>query len=242
MTRGCDREPALGLVLSCEHGGARVPAAARPWFESAAAQRALGSHRGHDAGALAIARVMARVLGAPLLEHTVSRLVVDTNRSIGHRALHAEFLRGAPDELRARLVELHWRPHRERVRAAVDEALADGGTVLHVGAHSFTPRLGGVDRRCDVALLYDPSRPAERELARAWLAALGERRPDLRLRRNFPYRGTADGLTTALRRALGPCYLGIELEVAHGTARDPGIARDLAESLTTIRCRTPGRC
>jgi len=233
VTRGSARGAARALVLSCEHGGARVPAAARPWFGGAAARRALESHRGHDAGALAIARAMSDRLGAPLLEHTVSRLVVDTNRSLGHPALHAEYLRGAPDELLARLVEAHWRPHRERVRGAVDAALAEGATVLHVGVHSFTPRLDGVDRRCDVALLYDPSRTAERELAGAWLAALSERRPDLRLGRNFPYRGTADGLTTTLRRALGPRYLGIELEVSTRTAREPDIAEDLARSLAT---------
>jgi hypothetical protein len=34
------------------------------------------------------------------------------------------------------------------------------------------------------------------------------------VRRNRPYRGAADGLTTHLRRKLGPRYLGIELEVS----------------------------
>ena len=36
----------------------------------------------------------------------------------------------------------------------------------------------------------------------------------LRVRRNYPYRGYADGLTTHLRRRhRGRCYLGIEIEV-----------------------------
>lgn len=219
------------LVLSCEHGGARVPAAARTWFASAGARRALASHRGHDAGALAIARVLAERLAAPLVAHTVSRLVVDTNRSLEHPSLHAEFLAEAPPAVRGRLVDVHWRPHRERVRAAVEAALAAEGAVLHVGVHTFTPRLAGVDRRCDVALLYDPAREAERALARAWLTALRARRPDLRLRRNHPYRGTSDGLTTTLRRALGPRYLGIELEVSTRTARESALADELAHSL-----------
>jgi len=37
--------------------------------------------------------------------------------------------------------------------------------------------------------------------------------PGLRVRRNYPYRGAADGLTTHLRRQLGPRYLGVELEI-----------------------------
>ena len=38
--------------------------------------------------------------------------------------------------------------------------------------------------------------------------------PDLRLRRNYPYRGRSDGLTAALRRRHpDAAYVGIELEV-----------------------------
>ena len=35
----------------------------------------------------------------------------------------------------------------------------------------------------------------------------------MHVRRNYPYSGTADGLTTDLRAGFGPRYLGIEIEV-----------------------------
>jgi hypothetical protein len=44
------------------------------------------------------------------------------------------------------------------------------------------------------------------------------------VRRNYPYRGAADGLTTSLRRKLNtPRYLGIEIEVNAGMLRETGI-------------------
>lgn len=223
------------LLLSCEHGGARVPADLRAAFRGAAG--ALASHRGQDLGALELARRLARETGAPLVATSVSRLVVDANRSLGHPGLFSEWSRTLPPAGREALVARYWRPQRERVERAALELSAGGGRVVHVGVHSFTPRWRGRARRADVALLYDPSRPLERALAARWLRELGALRPQLRLRRNYPYRGAADGLTTSLRQRLAPRrYLGLELEVSQSFPTGPGRAwralqSDLARSL-----------
>jgi predicted N-formylglutamate amidohydrolase len=100
--------------------------------------------------------------------------------------------------------------------------------------HSFTPVLDGRVRDVDVGFLYDPSRTPERDFVTAWIAALRERDPTLRLRRNQPYRGTSDGLTTSLRQRFDATrYLGIELEISqafpHG---DPARWRHLRHTLT----------
>jgi predicted N-formylglutamate amidohydrolase len=80
--------------------------------------------------------------------------------------------------------------------------------------HSFTPVLKGEVRRADVAFLYDPASQVERDLCDGWSSRLKLARPDLRVRRNYPYRGTDDGFTTALRAEFGERkYAGIELEV-----------------------------
>ena len=86
--------------------------------------------------------------------------------------------------------------------------------MIHVSTHSFTPELDGLVRTADVGLLYDPSRDAERDFSARWQDAIARRDPGLRVRRNYPYRGSADGLTTALRRRFpGDGYAGIELEI-----------------------------
>ena len=108
-----------------------------------------------------------------------------------------------------------------------------------LSVHSFTPRFQGVTRDVDVGLLYDPRRPAERALCTEWIALLRARAPELRLRRNQPYRGDSDGLTTHLRGVLGARYLGVELEVsqrfpAGAAARWRALRRLLTSTLADL--------
>ena len=235
----------LALLITCEHGGNRVPAAYRALFsEGAGAARALASHRGWDPGALPLARELARRLDAPLLACTTTRLVVDTNRSVGRPGLFSEWTRGLPAEERDAIVARWWQPHRSRVEELVRSRVRGRARVLHLAVHSFTPRWKGRTRAIDVGLLYDPARAGERTFVTGWLEALRERRGDLRLARNRPYRGNADGLTTWLRTRFGdPRYLGIELEVSQRFPLGPGTAwqrlrRDLGRSLEEA---LPGR-
>ena len=98
------RKP-VALVLSCEHAGHRIPAPYRKLFRGK--QRELRSHRGWDPGAIELARAMARETGAPLLANTVSRLVVETNRSVGPK-LFSEFTRTLTRDEKKKLVECMW--------------------------------------------------------------------------------------------------------------------------------------
>ncbi len=200
------------LVLSCEHGGNRVPGRYRGLFAGAAP--VLASHRGWDPGALKLAEHLSRRFGAPLHASRVTRLLVELNRSPGHPRVFSEYSRVLGLDERRRLLARHYLPHREALRAAVDEQVRSGRRVLHLAVHTFTPVLGAEVRRADVGLLYDPGRPGEVELSRRWQRALRAREPGLRVRRNYPYRGTADGVTTWLRREFpADRYLGVELEV-----------------------------
>ena len=203
---------ATHYLITCEHGGNRVPARYRALF--AGSGDALSTHRGYDPGALALARDMAGALAAPLIVSTVSRLLVDLNRSPGHPRLHSEAVRHAPAALRREIVERCYRPYRARAEAAVAAVVARGGRVIHVSSHSFTPVLDGAVRNADVGLLYDPARPGEVALCRAWQRALASHVPTLRVRRNYPYRGVSDGLCAWLRRRFPPgAYVGVELEI-----------------------------
>lgn len=227
--------PEPALLLTCEHGGNQVPARYRSLF--AGQEALLASHRGWDPGALALARLLAKELDAPLLTCETTRLLADPNRSRGHRALFSEFTLPLPRAERQAILDTHWQPHRQAVQHAAADLLARHGAVLHLAVHSFTPVLGDRERAMDLGLLYDPARPREAKLAKAWQAILHDAAPDLRVRRNAPYRGAADGLATALRRILGSAYLGIELEASQGLFPNPHAApRDLARTLAdTLR-------
>lgn len=203
---------ATAFVITCEHGGNRVPARYRPLF--AGHEELLDSHRGYDPGALVLARQLARALGAPVVASMTSRLVIDLNRSLGHPRLHAPQIREAPAALRREIELRYYRGYRRRVERLVDAALARGQRVIHISSHSFTPVLDHHVRQADIGLLYDPSRPGERRLCERWLATLRHHAPGLVIRRNYPYTGKSDGLCTFLRRRIPPeLYVGIELEI-----------------------------
>ena len=198
------------------------------------------SHRGWDAGALELGRQMADAFGVPLHAATTTRLLIDLNRSIGHRQLFSEITRPLSPEHRREIVDRYYRPHRQAVEADIDRHIESGARVIHVASHSFTPTLDGVERRADVAWLYDPRRHAESVFVRDWLMELARRAPGLRLRRNYPYQGRGDGLTASLRkRHPDESYVGIELEVNQGLVERGGAPWDglrakLIDSLAEI--------
>ena len=200
---------APGFVITCEHGGNEIPAAYAALFDQHHAL--LLTHRGYDPGALLMANDLSKAFDAPLVCATVSRLLVDLNRSIGNPTLHFE---AVPVALHPDILQTHYVPYRTEAERVVRQAIADHGRVIHISSHSFTPELNGEVRRADIGLLYDPARPGEVALAAQWKAALKTQACDLVVRRNYPYQGKGDGLASWLRRHLSPdVYVGIELEI-----------------------------
>jgi predicted N-formylglutamate amidohydrolase len=200
------------FLITCEHGGNRIPAPYRRLFRGYEAL--LKTHRGYDFGALTMARELAASFAAPLVASTVSRLLVDLNRSLGHPQVFSSATRAATESQRAQIVEKHYLPYRLRVEHLVGQAVSAGRRVVHLSAHSYTPELDGHLRRADVGLLYDPCRSGETALCARWKTVLNESAPDLRVRRNYPYAGKGDGLTAHLRGCFASeVYLGVELEV-----------------------------
>jgi predicted N-formylglutamate amidohydrolase len=202
------------LVITCEHGGNRIPARYRHLFSAAAARTVLDTHRAYDAGALTLARDLSSTLRAPLFAANTSRLLIDLNRSAGHQHLYSEFTGDCTNEIRRDLIDNCYLPYRTSIETYIAQAVACDCRVIHLSSHSFTPVLNGDERNADIGLLYDPARRVEAMICRCWQAALRERSPDLKTRLNYPYSGKADGFTSYLRRKFTPAeYVGIEIEI-----------------------------
>ncbi|MHA7832932.1 MAG: N-formylglutamate amidohydrolase [Algiphilus sp.] len=194
-----------GVVVSCEHAAHALP----PAYRDLVPEAVCNSHRGWDAGALDLAEALADTLDAPLHTGQYSRLLVDLNRSTHHRQLFSTAVKALDPTERAAIVARHYQPFRRAVRDDVEARLP----CLHLSVHSFTPCLDGVPRHTDIGLLYDPHRPLERTLAAELVRAL-RAEGVWTVHRNQPYRGRADGHTTALRRQLpATTYAGIEIEI-----------------------------
>lgn len=199
------------IIFSCEHGGNDVPEAYRYLFKGHRAL--LDSHRGWDPGALALARAISNQLNLPLYFSTVSRLLVELNRSLHHPNLFSGLTKNLPEEDKQNILTYYYFPHRQKVESEIRKMISEGDEVVHLSIHSFTPIFNSVERHCHLGLLYDPQRVSEKKFARQWKIAILKEAPELIVRFNYPYLGKADGFTSYLRKQFNRNYTGIELEV-----------------------------
>lgn len=221
------------VIITCEHASCAVPPAFKSLFRGQA--RVLRSHRGYDPNSIELATILATQLNCKLFQGTVSRLLVETNRSLGHHLLFSEFTRSLCESERQRLLDEYYVPYRAAVERAIRSNVRNQRCVLHLGIHTFTPVVDGKPRETDIGLLYDPARGGEAALMKTWQRQLSQRCPELRTRRNYPYQGRSDGFTTELRNKFGPAaYLGIEIEVRNSLRPTSATWHKLAATLASL--------
>ncbi|MBN2509375.1 MAG: N-formylglutamate amidohydrolase [Spirochaetales bacterium] len=202
----------VNLICSCEHGGNRVPFRFRKLFKGR--RELLKSHRGYDLGVAPVYRRMTRRFGCSGVSSSMTRLLIDQNRTEGNSSLFPALAGPLEPSDRAWLL----RKHRSYV-AALDsriQAALSRGPVLHVSFHSFTPVFEGRRRELDFGILFDPSSIQEQNAADALYEAVSPC-SELTVRYNEPYLGTDDGMCTLFRsRYARRGYAGLELEFNQG--------------------------
>lgn len=214
MTEGKPNSPeaTVAVVVTCEHGGNCIPEPYGPLFKNAAT--VLDSHRGWDPGAMQLADLFGTELNVPVYSATVSRLLVELNRSLDNPQLFSEFTDLVDSESKDKILQQHWYPYRTTVEKTISRLVEAGQRVLHLSVHSFTPIWNGTPRPTDVGLLFDPARSLEADFCQRWQVALCADVPLLTVHHNAPYSGTDDGFVTALRNQFSADrYVGLELEV-----------------------------
>ncbi len=220
------------FVLVCEHASNAIPDALTNLGLTAAV---LDTHVAWDAGALTVARAMARLLDAPLVAPRVSRLVVDCNRApdapdaIPVRSETVDIPGNAnlDDGRRRERFEKYYAPFHDALTACLDARASGPRPPVLLTVHSFTPVYAGVKRDVQLGVLHD----ADARFADALLAAANAEFT-LDIRRNEPY-GPRDGVTHTLaahgiRRGLLNAMIEIrnDLVASHDARR--GMAARLA--------------
>ena len=180
-------------VLTCDHASNFLP----PEFDSLGLpQSELSRHIAWDIGVLPVARRMAQMLDAVLVETCVSRLVLDCNRALNSPGLiptvseTTEIPGNAvlSDAERQARIDRLWRPFHDAIDAVIEKRLARGQECRLVSVHSFTPIYKGVARPWQVGIIHDE----DTRLALPLLAAL-ERSGEVTVAANEPY-SPADGV------------------------------------------------
>jgi predicted N-formylglutamate amidohydrolase len=206
------------LLMTCEHAVSTVPAIHGHLFQEQ--PQLLQTHRGLDIGANDIALQLSKTFGCDYVSASITRLLIDCNRSLKHPACFSEFTKSLPQAEKQQLIEQYYLPYRQHVESLIQQHIAKGHQVFHLSIHSFTPIYNGKPRNASIGLLYDPKRHGEKEVAREWYGILTEQ-TNYRIRFNYPYLGSSDGFTTYLRTQYSEKdYLGIEVEVNQALVED----------------------
>lgn len=158
-----NREGGSSFVLTCDHASNFLPAA---YGKLGLDASELSRHIAWDPGALPVAARMAELLGAPLVESRLSRLLIDCNRPLDAPDLIPAISESTPipanaglsQEERGRRIALAWTPFHDAVDAVIEERLARGLKTMLVSIHSFTPIYRGKSRPWQIGIIHDEDR------------------------------------------------------------------------------------
>jgi len=181
----------------------------------------------HDQPAAYVANRLAEQLKVPLLVNRYSSDLIDVSHALHHRQLFPPQTRNWSPLERQGLIETIYDPYRSTVKQAIQSGLDRWGYLIHLSIRSFDIRNKGKLQRADAGLLYDPACDHEVDLCLDLVDELYEEVPMLRVRRNYPSRGTTDRLTKAMRSEFAnENYYGIELMLNRAWVGRPLPIRD----------------
>jgi len=217
-------DPALGLILVCDHASNRVPA---DYGDLGLSTTEFERHIAYDPGAAAVTRALAARLGIPAVMSTFSRLVIDPNRGEGDPTLIMQLSDGAviagnagvdDAERNRRIVELY-NPYHAAITSLIEESFDASVVPAIVSIHSFTPVWRGNIRPWHVGVLWDSdprlAGPLVSALAADEALVVGDNEPySGTLKNDTLYRhATSRGLAVALielRQDLIADHAGVE--------------------------------
>lgn len=210
------------FVLICEHASRQMP---RRLGKLGLPDAELERHIAWDIGAEPVARLLSRLMDAPLALQRYSRLAYDCNRppeSPGAMAELSELTaipgnQGLTAADRLARIEGLYRPFHDGVSRLLDARAAAGVKTLVVSIHSFTPVYKGNRRSVELGILHDRDTALASKLIKSF--------PNIDARLNEPY-GPKDGVMHTLNMhgfARGLPHAMIEIRndlVADGRGQD----------------------
>lgn len=145
------------VVLVCDHAANRMPRRLKNLGLNA---QQLADHISWDPGAANVARALSKLLDAPLVLSSYSRLVIDCNRPLQSPESIAEQSAGITipgnqqlsQQQREQRIATFFQPYHQAIAQLLD-ARAVATTAL-LSIHSFTPTLNGQQRPWQMGVSY----------------------------------------------------------------------------------------
>lgn len=188
------------FVLVCDHASNRFP---EKYGDLGLTSIERLSHIAWDPGALALSRALSERLDAPLVQSTVSRLIIDCNRDLTAPDLVwtlSESTRiaaneGLDAEERQYRIDHFHRPFHASISTLLEARRHAGRETVLVCVHSFTPVYLGVARPWPIGVLHG----ADQRFSTALTEALRDEDPALNLGWNEPY-AALNGVTLTIEK------------------------------------------
>jgi len=188
------------LVLLCDHASNYFP----PPYDHClgVSEDDKSAHISWDPGALGVAKALSKLLDAPLIYTTVSRLVIDCNREEDREDLTPSLSelteisgnRNLTEDERTFRLNLVHRPFHTAIEKVLNQRAERGQPSAVVSIHTYTPVYKGQQRPWEIGLISEN----DRSLADPVLADLNAR-GDLTVGDNEPY-APSDGVYYTIRR------------------------------------------
>ncbi|WP_349236670.1 MULTISPECIES: N-formylglutamate amidohydrolase [unclassified Devosia] len=188
------------FVIVCDHASNRIP---ERYGDLGLSQVQRLSHIAWDPGALAVSRALSDALDAPLVQSTVSRLVIDCNRALDAPDLIWTLSEATPilangnldeAERQFRISHFH-QPYHASIHTLLEARRHAGREAVLVCVHSFTPVYHGVARPWPIGLIHG----SDQRFTRALYDALKAEDPELNVGWNLPY-AAQSGVTLTLEQ------------------------------------------
>lgn len=220
----------MKLFITAEHAGNEIPKEFKKLFLGK--KTLLASHQGYDLGTYDLFKDLKKIADFSAIQK-ISRLVIECNRSIGHKNLFSNIIKPCDAMTKQSIIDNYYSDYRNSIEHAIRNEIVSKHSVLHISLHSFTPELNNHIRNNDIGLLYDPKSKDEKEFCKKFKTYFQKENPDLKIRYNYPYLGISDGFTSYLRKKFPTNYLGIEFEINQKLVKNFAFPKDLKNSLKT---------
>ncbi|MBV1686125.1 N-formylglutamate amidohydrolase [Novosphingobium sp. G106] len=223
------------FLLLGDHAGNLVP---ERLDNLGLAAQELSRHIALDIGVSRLGQRLSAILDAPFVEQRYSRLVIDCNRQVGHGGSIAQVCDGTaiPGNIGLSLrsaqerIDAIFLPYHAAIAGLLAERNAAGRATILVSLHSFTPRLGEIDRPWEIGVLHSEGNT---RFAQAVLASL-QSIEGLTIGDNEPYRMDETDFTVP-SHAFAAKIPYVELEIRQNEIFDERgwerIARILAQAM-----------
>lgn len=200
------------LILSCQHAANDVPEAYTALFKGH--KGILETHEAVDVHAREITLHLHEVLGVKYTLTSITRLLIDCNRSLIHQRCFSKITKTLSPSEKQALIDQYYRPFQQQTHDLIQANIAQDNQVLHLSINTFPPTKEGITHNAGIGILYDFRRHAEKEVARLWHGLLSQQTPRYRVRMNYPYPGHHhDNFLNSLRHEYPERdYLGLEIE------------------------------